>query len=120
LEQVIHALEDLLQTMDGTLDHGNIHTLQEFWVQASYYHHKILSLNVCSVISPPINTTQYAATTDKVGRPQVTINIEQVECFRTAGFTWQEISRLLGIGCTTLWRRLTELGVYFKKIFNYY
>lgn len=119
LEQVIHGLEDILQTLDGTLEPISIHTLLEFWVQACRHHHSLIaSLNTCSIVSPPINVTQNLAETNNIGRPQVTINVEQVELFRTSGFTWEEISHLLGVGRTTLWRRLTKLGLHFEKYSN--
>lgn len=90
-------------------------TLHEFWVQASRYHHRLIAnLSTCSIVSPPI-VTQNSAVANRVGRPQVTINIEQVELLRTSGFTWEEISHLLGVSRTTLWRRLTELGLYFER-----
>ena len=116
LEQAIHGLEDALQTLDSTLEPVTFFTLLEFWVQACRYHHSLIaSLNRCSIISPPIRSTQSLAEPSNIGRPKVAINIEQVELFRTSGFTWDEISHLLGVSRTTLWRRLTELGLHFKK-----
>ena len=116
LERVIHGLEDVLQAPDDTLGPTSLLTLLEFWVRACRYHHSLIaSLNTCSIISPPINTAQNLIETNNVGRPKVAINIEQVELFRTSGFTWEEISHLLGVGRTTLWRRLTELGLHFEK-----
>ena len=116
LERLIHGLEDVLQAPDDTLEPTSLLTLLEFWVRASRYHHSLIaSLNTCSIISPPITTVQNFVRTNSVGRPKIRINIEQVELFRTSGFTWEEISHLLGIGRTTLWRRLTELGLHFEK-----
>ena len=118
LERLIHGLEDVLQAsdLDDTLEPTSLLTLLEFWVRASRYHHSLIaSLNTCSIISPPITTVQNFVRTNSVGRPKIRINIEQVELFRTSGFTWEEISHLLGISRTTLWRRLTELGLHFEK-----
>ena len=116
LEQLIHGLEDVLQAPDDTLEPTSLLTLLECWVRASRYHHSLIaSLSTCSIISPPVNTAQNFVETNTIGRPRVAINIEQVELFRTSGFTWEEISHLLGISRTTLWRRLTELGLHFEK-----
>ena len=39
------------------------------------------------------------------------VNIEQVELLRSADFTWDEISSVVGVSRSTLWRRLHKLGI---------
>ena len=45
------------------------------------------------------------------GRPKVYISIEFLELLKEAGYTWVEISKLLGTSRSTLWRRLGENGI---------
>ena len=109
-------LETILQRSDGTIELTSIQVLQRYWVQACRYHYRLIaSLSTCSVVSSPINVTQNLIATNRVGRPRVTINIEQVELLRTSGFKWEEICHLLGVTRTTLWRRLKELGYHFRQ-----
>ena len=54
------------------------------------------------------------AETNNIGTPQVTI--EQVELFCTSGLHGK--THLLGVGRTTLWQRLTKLGLHFEKCSN--
>ena len=39
------------------------------------------------------------------------MNIEQVELFRSVGYSWSEVSNLLSVSRTTLWRRFHDLGI---------
>ncbi len=39
------------------------------------------------------------------------MNIEQVELFRSVGYSWLEISNLLSVSHTTLWRRFRDLNI---------
>lgn len=45
------------------------------------------------------------------GRPTLIVNIEQVELFRTVGYSWSEVSSLLSVSRTTLWRRFHDLNI---------
>ncbi len=54
------------------------------------------------------NVTQHSG---RRGRPLIVLNIEQVELLRSAGFTWQEVAKAIGVSRTTLWRRLSELNI---------
>lgn len=50
-------------------------------------------------------------TKGKVGRPQINVSGEQIECLRNIGFTWDAISVMLSISRSTLWRRCHQLGL---------
>ena len=45
------------------------------------------------------------------GRPKITIDVEQIQSLRTIGFTWVDISKMLGISRSTLYRRCAEMGL---------
>ena len=46
------------------------------------------------------------------GRPTKTVNEEELRYLReTLGYTWNEISSLLGVSSTTLQRRATDWGI---------
>lgn len=55
----------------------------------------------------------YSADTLKgpTGRPKFIITKEQLEYLRSMSFMWSEISQLLGVSCSTIYRRRQELGV---------
>ena len=44
------------------------------------------------------------------GRPKITINLDQVELLRSAGYTWNEIGDAFLVSRSTIWRRLKEAG----------
>ena len=45
------------------------------------------------------------------GRPKYDISEEVLLNFRSLGYTWKEISSLLIVSRSTLWRRIAELGI---------
>ena len=45
------------------------------------------------------------------GRPKITINLDQVELLRSAGYTWYEIGDAFMVSRSTVWRRLKQAGV---------
>ena len=63
---------------------------------------------------PPLNTPTIVTMTGKPGRPILNL-YEFVELLREAGYTWLEISRVLGTRRSTFWRRLTESGITIEK-----
>ena len=46
-----------------------------------------------------------------VGRPREEVDIYEIEYLRTIGFHWSEVALLLGSSRSTLYRRLSELGI---------
>ena len=44
------------------------------------------------------------------GRPKITINLDQVELLRSAGYTWNEIGDAFLVSRSTIWRQLKEAG----------
>lgn len=61
----------------------------------------------CNAISP----VQFVTSEGRRGRPSLVVNIEQVELFRSVGYSWSEISDLLSVSRTTLWRRFHDLNI---------
>ena len=45
------------------------------------------------------------------GRPQIDVDFEDIEFLWQLHFNWIRISEILGISCSTLYRRLREEGV---------
>ena len=45
------------------------------------------------------------------GHPKITIDVEQIQSLRTIGFTWVDISKMLGISRSFLYRRCAEMGL---------
>ena len=89
-------------------------SLRRLRTRAKEYHRLLLSsVNTCSVTST-ITPLQILCT-GNLGRPQLIINIEQVELLRTAEFTWEQVAEILGISRTTLWQRFHELGIPLRK-----
>ena len=48
---------------------------------------------------------------DRPGRPKYIISEEVLLNLKSLGYTWQEVSSLLVVSRTTLWRRVEELGL---------
>ena len=44
--------------------------------------------------------------------------MEEVELLPSAGYTWEEVAKVMGISRTTLWRRLNELNIPVNKNSN--
>ena len=64
------------------------------------------SSSCATAISPVQVVTQ-----GRRGRPSLVVNIEQVELFRSVGYSWSEVSNLLSVSRTTLWRRFHDLNI---------
>ncbi len=47
-----------------------------------------------------------------MGRPSL---VEHVEFLRTSGYTWEEVSSVLGVSRSTVWRRLKDSNVHIDK-----
>ena len=45
------------------------------------------------------------------GRPPFNVDIEQIAYLREIGFTWNEVSTMLGISRMTLYRRRKQAGI---------
>lgn len=52
---------------------------------------------------------------NSAGRPQVLLNLDQVELLRLAGFTWKEASHALMVSESTIRRRLREANCFFSN-----
>ena len=117
LDCALGAMEEAFQVMYGVVSYGtDLETLRQLQSRARGYHRLLMSsVNTCSVVSQSPAPLQHQCCTGNPGRPRLTVNIEQVELLRTAGFTWEEVSKVVGVGRTTLWRRFHDLGIPIDK-----
>ena len=106
LDCILGAIEEAFQIMQGMASYeADTETLDQLRSRARGYHRLLIAgVNTCSDLSQPIVTTQHAQCIGNPGRPRAIVNIEQAELLRTAGFTWEEVSRVVGVSRTTLWR----------------
>ena len=47
----------------------------------------------------------------RIGRPRLTVDIEDIEYLRSVHFSWTKISQILEISRSTLYRRLDEFNL---------
>lgn len=47
---------------------------------------------------------------DHRGRPQLDINIDQVEMLQSSGYSWKEVADAIGVS-RTIWRHLQEQNI---------
>lgn len=72
--------------------------------QAIYNH------NDCTI--PAVAVVPYKLLyTGTVGRPRMMVSVEHIDLLRSVGYTWQQIADAVQVSRTTLWRRLSEMGV---------
>lgn len=115
LECVIGSIEESLQVIYSTSYQGDIESLQQLRLRAREYHRLLISsVNTCSSVSTLV-ASQEVESTGNPGRPRLIVNIEQVELLRTTGFAWEEVSQVIGVSRTTIWRRFHKLGIPLHK-----
>ena len=51
----------------------------------------------------------------EVGRPRIEINFEYIELLQEAGYTLEEASQALQVSRTTLWRRMSEVEMVWRR-----
>ena len=109
LEAIIANIEAVIQLLPTECQ--DVQTLQNVRRRAVEYVHCFLS-TLHQPSDPPsaINTVQISRT-GYVGRPSIIVNIEQVELLRGVGYSWDEVSRMLTVSRSTLWRRFHELNI---------
>ena len=69
------------------------------------YRPNCTHLAVYSICQPEVMMS------DRPGRPKYIISEEVLLNLKSLGYTWQEVSSLLLVSRTTLWRRVKELGL---------
>ena len=69
------------------------------------YHPNCTHLAVYSICQPEVTIS------NRPGRPKYIISEDTLLNLKSLGYTWQEISSLLLVSRTTLWRRVEELGL---------
>ena len=105
LERAIDVIDMLLQTTTGS---GKLVRVRSRLT--ALYEHWMLSLNRLSHCTQVAVGIEGGSQTGVgiAGRPLVCVNLDLVELLRSAGYTWDEISKALMISRTTLWRRVKE------------
>ena len=113
LERVLGSIEDAFQVVHGISAYeSDVVTLRELQMRARTHHRALVSsVSTCSVVPQASLSLCQACYTGNSGRPQLHVNIEQVELLRSSNFTWEEIAQIVGVGRTTLWRKLRKLGM---------
>lgn len=90
---------------------SDVLALRQLQVRARNHHRALhSSVSTCSAVSQA-DFFPSTMSTGRPGRPQLVVNVEQVELLRSSDFTWDEVSSIVGISRTTLWRRLHKLGI---------
>lgn len=112
LECVLCATEEALQLLEvdgASSEHNDLDTLRRIHSVANrIFQASILtSSNCASAISP----VQVIMPQGRRGRPSLVVNIEQVELFRSVGYSWLEVFNLLSVSRITLWRRFRDLNI---------
>ena len=113
LESVLEAVEEALKVIvcGTSLCEVDKETLRQIQSRTREYHRVLASsVNTTSVVSQAISSP-HVLFTGSCGRPQLIVNIEQVELLRSSGYSWKEVSQIISISRTTLWRRFNKLGV---------
>lgn len=113
LERVLGSIEEAFQVVHGVAAYeSDVVALRQLQVRARAHHHTLVSgVSTCSVVPQASPSLCHKCFTGSAGRPQLLVNIEQVELLRSSDFTWDEVSRIVGVSRTTLWRKLHKLGI---------
>ena len=109
LECVISVTEDALHVNRASTDVDTLRTIRR--IAGDYYRHFQASVLTSSSSPTAISPVQVIMPQGRRGRPSLVVNVEQVELFRSVGYTWLEVSNLLSVSRTTLWRRFRDLNI---------
>ena len=104
--EIVSELLDKLSTLEEQLSS----------VELPYWQHKVgilsASLEV-DVVTPPTIHHDHQR-----GRPPFDVDTEQIVCLREIGFTWKEVSTMLGISRMTLYRKRKQAGIVDERYCN--
>ena len=116
LECALVIIEEGIQLMRGSQYCGELQLLNNMRQTAGRYTRQIVyGFNDCTI--PPVRIQQFRVYlhSGTVGRPQLVVNIEQVELLRACGYTWNEVSQCLNVSRLSLWRRMRDMNVSLSK-----
>ena len=113
LERVLSSIEEAFQVIHGISSYEpDVMVLRQLQVRARAHHRALVSsVSTCSVVPQSSLSLCYKCYTGSAGRPQLHVNIEQVELLRSSDYKWEEIAQIVGVSRTTLWRKLHKLGI---------
>ena len=113
LERVLSSIEEAFHVIHGLPAYdADVATLREFQVRTRVqYHRLVASVNTCSVVPRTSLSLCSQCLTGTAGRPQLVVNVEHVELLRSSDLTWEQVSQIVGVSRTTLWRKLHKLGI---------
>ena len=80
-------------------------------IASDYYRYFQASSLTSSNPATAVSSVHVVMHEGRRGRPSLVVNVEQVELFRSVGYTWFEVSNLLSVSRTTLWRRFRDLNI---------
>ena len=113
LQCAVDTTHQLLQRVDNeavirvlsTLYHELLAILERWENRGRYISHccAVTGIENCRETSSDTNFTQ-------PGRLRIDLNVEQIECLRSLGFTWAIIAVMLSVSRSTIWRKCRELG----------
>ena len=126
---VIDSMISRLQCASDTTNQLMHRSTSNYTALSSLYQHLLVFLeswqnrawrtNHCCSVSHTVNNRvapDEEETQGKVGRPQMNVSGEQIECLRNIGFTCDAISVMLCISRSTLWLRCHQLGQRYSEI----
>lgn len=118
-DTALSEIEIALSMVDGAfqIDRAGVNLREVRRRLVSLYDHWVIiqsSLPPCTVSAVGVETRSEQHTGRKE-RPPVFLNLNMVELLRGIGYTWDEVSKALLVSRTTIWQKLCEAGIKFKK-----
>jgi len=119
LESAVAIVEEVIQLLTSVDEHATLfstelqlltimrHKGSRLVRQAAY------GCSDCTI--PPVCVTPPSINSGRAGRPLLSVNVERIQFFRSAGYSWNEVASAVGVSRTTMWRRLRDLGIEFDK-----
>lgn len=121
-DTVVSEIEGTIIVLDGLASFGimevRIRTVRRRLV--SLYEHWLTiqsHLPPCTELAVGIDqrSTDHPSHARFAGRPRVFVNLDLVELLRSVGYTWDQVSKALMVGRTTIWRRIRDAGITLTK-----
>ena len=95
LETVLCIMEQVIQLLEPSPYAAETAVLQTIRGEVVQYLREMYGHNECSIPAVAIQPFRLLYHSGRAGRPQILVNIEQVELLRTCGYTWEEVADAL-------------------------